>query len=368
MSNGFSTESAQSLKGFQTKHNSLNLLRLFFAGLVLFQHSFDLGGYIGGPGLLGNKLSGWAVIGFFCISGYLIAASRENSRFDSFLVKRIARLFPAYVVCALMVVFFFAAVAHCIVTGSLDGFLSTPPTPLDYLVQNLNFALSVNQYNIGTALSNAPYPYAWNGSLWTLQIELLSYLMIGVLFCFVHKKRFIWVLSSFLLLCIAQFNLDFISHYTASGLVQNILWLCPFFFGGSLTYYLLKKVPLNWHIALFAFVVTVAVLVFTPIRGWFGTGLLSPLITYIILWFASTFPMGRLGGFTLRHDISYGVYIYAFPVQQLLALIIKTCGFDVPVLGFIFLSIVFCLPFAIASWLFVEKPIMTFVKRSLKKT
>ncbi len=55
----------------------------------------------------------------------------------------------------------------------------------------------------------------------------------------------------------------------------------------------------------------------------------------------------------LPNDISYGLYIYAFPVQQVLA------GMGAISLGigwFALLSLIATVPLALASWLLVEKP------------
>ncbi|XPP27425.1 MAG: acyltransferase family protein [Leucobacter sp.] len=78
------------------RRNSLNLIRLILAALVLFAHSYFI---IGLPPesqpLLGNQHLGvWAVAGFFAVSGYLITASRQRTGFADFLLLRISRIFP----------------------------------------------------------------------------------------------------------------------------------------------------------------------------------------------------------------------------------------------------------------------------------
>src|SRR6476620_3295224 len=58
------------------RNNSLNLIRLVLALLVLVAHSYPLAGAGDGSVVRGESLGGWAVFGFFAISGYLISASR----------------------------------------------------------------------------------------------------------------------------------------------------------------------------------------------------------------------------------------------------------------------------------------------------
>ena len=56
-----------------------------------------------------------------------------------------------------------------------------------------------------------------------------------------------------------------------------------------------------------------------------------------------------------RNDLSYGVYIYGFPVQQLLFL---TGASSLGPLAFAGVACVTVLPFAAMSWLLVERPAM----------
>ena len=58
------------------RKNSLNLFRLILAALVLFAHSWYIAGRGSGPSIQGENLGGWAVAGFFVLSGFLITRSR----------------------------------------------------------------------------------------------------------------------------------------------------------------------------------------------------------------------------------------------------------------------------------------------------
>jgi peptidoglycan/LPS O-acetylase OafA/YrhL len=252
---------------------------------------------------------------------------------------------------------------HALVYGTVRGYFSTAPTPLDYLAQNINLALKIDQFGIGTSLSNMPYAHSWDGALYTLHYELLSYIVIAILFSAVKKFRFAAVAILFIVSSMAQFFEKFVAAHSSSEVPLLMLHLMPFFFGGSLTYFILQKIPLRWQIAIPSFLFVICIFYFTPIRGWNGAALMSPLITYVALWFSSTFSFGRLGDITRRNDISYGVYIYGFPVQQLLIIIIKTNGIDISASGYIAITFVVVAVFAILSWITVEKKVMDMLKK-----
>jgi peptidoglycan/LPS O-acetylase OafA/YrhL len=73
---------------------------------------------------------------------------------------------------------------------------------------------------------------------------------------------------------------------------------------------------------------------------------------YLTMYLGGRLPLHQVGR---RNDISYGVYIYAFPVQQLLATYAwYRWGFAV----YVALTVVAAGALAVASWLLVERPIM----------
>jgi peptidoglycan/LPS O-acetylase OafA/YrhL len=75
-------------------------------------------------------------------------------------------------------------------------------------------------------------------------------------------------------------------------------------------------------------------------------------LAYLLIWLGSVLPLQAVGR---RNDISYGVYIYAFPVQQLLVL---TGAHALGVLPFTALCVLCTIPLAALSWFLVEEPAM----------
>src|SRR5690242_1819058 len=89
------------------KDNALNALRLLFATLVIVAHSYTFTTHSAAP----LNLGGWAVAGFFAISGYLITRARLRTDLPTFLLRRGRRIYPAFWVCCAIVAFAFSPIA-----------------------------------------------------------------------------------------------------------------------------------------------------------------------------------------------------------------------------------------------------------------
>jgi peptidoglycan/LPS O-acetylase OafA/YrhL len=338
------------------RDNSLNLIRLVLASLVLVAHAYYIAGVQSpdgtfGPHIDGENLGGWAVFGFFALSGYLITASRWSNSLGTYLVHRIARIFPAFVVCLVMMVAVFAPVAYRVANGTLAGYLTAgPTTPANFVFSNA--LLRINAYEIAGTPTGVPYPGAWNGSLWSLYYEFLCYLIVGFLATIVWLRRSAWGMAVAFVLSVgmhAGWSRGLSTLMGGNGDFQLLFKLLPLFLGGALVQLLRHRLPLHWAgAALSAVVVTGAVWV---LDGG-GAQLTAPFLAYLLLWVGSVLPSPRV---IQKHDVSYGVYIYAFPVQQLLVLTgIHQHGlilYDV-------VAMACTVPLAAASWLLVERPIM----------
>lgn len=344
------------------RNNSLNLIRLVLASLVLVAHAYYIAGVQSpdgtfGPHIDGENLGGWAVFGFFALSGYLITASRWSNTLGTYLVHRIARIFPAFLVCLVVMVTVFAPIGYRALNGTLAGYLTAgPTTPANFVFSNA--LLRINSYEIAGTPANVPYPGAWNGSLWSLYYEFLCYLIVGFLAVVVWMRRSAWGMAAAWLVSVAAHvgwtrgvaelvggNVDF----------QLLFKLLPLFLGGALVQLLRHRLPLHWAgAAVSAAVVTAAVWI---LDGG-GPQLTAPFLAYLLMWVGSVLPSPRL---IRRHDISYGVYIYAFPVQQTLIL---TSIHERGLLLYDLVALACTVPLATASWLLVERPIMRRARRT----
>lgn len=318
--------------------NSLNALRLGLALLVLIAHAWELGGY----GLQTKPLGPWAVAGFFCISGYLIALSRTRARgVGDFFARRVVRIYPAFLVVLVVVGFGFAPLASTF----LDAGPWSPGAGAQYVLRNAGLWMA--QPAIPGMLEDVPYPGVWNGSLWTLAFEFACYVVTGLLGCLAAR----WGTRVTIVLWVGTMAVSVLSVLgllPAPGTLATFATLLAFYLSGTLLFLGGHRVPLRPGIIVAAAAVVAAVAVSGA-----PTALAGPAMAYLMLGLGIVLPLRRVGA---RNDISYGIYIYAFPVQQMLALALAEQG--VPVVVPLVLAIVITVPLAWASWLRVERPTM----------
>lgn len=333
--------------------NSLNLLRLVLAGMVLIHHVFPVTGRGEGIDITpGESIGGWAVFGFFMISGYLIAGARLRSDGGRYLINRIARLFPAFFFVNIITAFALAPIAYRLQHGSLSGFLSTANTPASYILGNA--WLKMTDYSVAGTPAGVPYPLAWNGSLWSLYYEFTAYLLIGLFCALPLVRRRVWPMAlAFIASCALKI---FVGPATVlmSGLASDVVQfsrLLPFFFGGALIFMIRERLghrfPLTWWGVLGALAVTVALVALFPR---FGAQLAAPLLTYVLLWVGARVPSPAL--FRV-HDFSYGVYVWGFPLTQMLCVLGWATA---PLIAFIPVLVLATAVMAVVSWFLVERP------------
>ena len=328
------------------RQNNFDLVRFVAATLVLIDHSFVLTGRGAIPGPLGYEtLGGFAVAVFFVISGFLIAASWERRpSFGEFARKRALRILPAYFVvvsvCALIL-------GPALTQLPLGEYLRHPQT-WDYF-GNLTFYPL--RHSLPGVFSGNPVPNVVNGSLWTLPVEIAMYVALaasgraGLL-----SRRGVVVLVT--AIAVVWFGWSF-SSLEASPLgpatqpAARAMHLALWFFAGSALWLWRDHVVYRVDIA-------VGLLLLTWLtRGTAVGGLLfHVMIPYGLLWMAclSVRWMNRFGR---SGDFSYGMYLWAFPVQQMLV------QFDADrwsQLAYVAVSFVVTLAGAVVSWHAVEHP------------
>ena len=339
-----------------SRGNALNMIRLLLALAVLYSHAEVLSRTGDGVVWQGQHIGSWGVVGFFAISGFLITGSRLRSTAGKFLINRVARIFPGYIVVLIVVALGFGPVAQIIEKGTLDGYWGTGVTPLQYIWGNA--LLNIVSYNIGTTLSTSPYGQAWNGSLWSLYYEFWCYIIIGVLLSWSLTRRRAWP-TVFLFLASAACHacIDRVSPYIGDDeSLKLLIFMLPYFMGGAVVRMLHERLPMRAWMALASAVISYALIVSYPD---FGKQLASPFIAYLVLWFGAVLPSPSI---IKVHDISYGVYIFHFPVIQLL-LIMGVAAHGFWLLLAMTVAITFVL--ATASWFGVERAAMRW-SRGLK--
>jgi peptidoglycan/LPS O-acetylase OafA/YrhL len=318
--------------------NALNLIRLVLAGLVIVSHTWPIAGYGDDPSLGDMKLGLIAVGGFFTISGYLITRSRHRSTFWSYSWRRALRILPGYWVCLVFTAFVVAAIGGAVRGGW------TPGAAWHFVYSNFDFRNG--DLLIGKTLAGAPFPEAWNGSLWTLFYEVGCYVLLGLAFLVPFVRRLTWLLP---ILFVASTICSLVVHAQGvTGATERWFLLGTFFLAGASLFSFSERIPLSWQ-----FGAAAAALFF--LCSILGVGRsLSPLpLAYLLLWLGAALPknLRKLGS---KNDYSYGTYLYAFPVQQTLVLTgLQHAG---PV-AFILVSVAVTAPLAVLSWHLVERPV-----------
>lgn len=326
--------------------NSLNALRLGLASAVVVSHAYPLGGFGPDPVLAGNTIGGWAVAGFFAISGYLIAGSRRRSTLKTYARSRFLRIFPGLWFCLLVIVGIFVPLSahHGAGTPSLGSVLS-------FLTSN--GTLIGRNYGIAGTLTTVPYKSAWDGSLWTLTHEVACYVLIGLLMLAPWFRRVGW-LTVAVFVAFAALNLanSAFSFQPSTSRPSEFLGLAIFFLAGAALES--TGVPFRSDVALAAALALALSILFIP---WPASFYAIPF-AYICLWLGVVLPLQRVGRV---NDLSYGVYIYSFPVEQLISLY---GGNAHGVVFYTLLALVLTFPFAAISWFAVEKPCLRRKRKS----
>jgi peptidoglycan/LPS O-acetylase OafA/YrhL len=335
------------------RDNNFNLIRVIAALAVLVAHSWPLAlgsGFSDPLAATGIGLGPIAVDVFFVTSGFLVTASLlQRGNAADFVVARVLRIYPALVV----------AVIACVALGlaftrlPAADFLTDPLT-LKFLWKNA-VAIRGGEYYLPGVFEANPFPKAVNGSLWTLLWELRMYMILVALWWLAgltRDRRRSAFAASVVLLAVVTTALYFFNRIAPGQLHKTLLvknTLVPGFLVGGAFYVLRKHVVLN--AGLFA-CATAAVF---ATGFWLGGTALQAVyflaLPYLVLFLAYV-PGGALRRFNQLGDYSYGIYIFAFPVQQTIAALVPGVSVGAMIASATAITVVI----AWCSWHFIENP------------
>lgn len=290
-----------------------------------------------------SELGVVAVDGFFLVSGYLVYLSWGRSRSaGAFVAKRALRIYPAY-----LVVLGFTAAAAAVSAG---------PRAAAYL-RSLAFfhdrVLAAAVYFVpggldgGAVYPHNPMPGIANGSLWTLRHEVQCYavvLLLGSVGLLGRRSVAAMAAGSYLLLAASA-----VLHLQT----DHVRFLAYFFLGAAAA-----DLPAGvFRLTLPRAGLAAAVLAAGARMPPYFPAVAPPALCYLI--FAVAFAPVKVGpGLFARWDLSYGVYLYGWPVQQL----VVSAGASTPLAVFA-LSVPPVLLLAGLSWRFVEAPALALKPR-----
>lgn len=302
---------------YRGDRNSFDVTRLVLASLVVLEHSYFLidGTAVSDPISIlsrGQTNSGeLAVFMFFSLSGFLVTDSLvRSSSIRKFMAKRVARIFPAFLA---------AAALTCLVVGPL-----TASSSLSQYFHAQNWRAII----IDTVMLK-PYPVVdvlqgnqlqlVHGTIWTIQYEFDCYLVLAMLGALgLTRSRLAIPIYAGLAIALAvamATDLPRVDHGILALIISSPSgWpvLFPFFLVGSAFYLFRKSIPKSG-------VLLVAAMAATAVSFIVGGAYWALLFggTYIVLFSSLSFG-AQINLFGRRVDLSYGVYLYGWPIQQML--------------------------------------------------
>ncbi len=324
-------------------HNNFDFLRLIAAFSVLFSHHFVLTGHAE-PNIGFQSLGGIGVLIFFSVSGYLVAQSWERDPSAwRFLAKRILRIWPALiaVVCA-MVILLGPSVSSLSVR---DYFLSSETWGF------FRAARMTIQFTLPGVFTDNPYARSVNGSLWTLPIEFRCYLiLLGLGLVGVLRYRYLLLLGT---VAFALFVFAIEDPQHNPGQNPSFALGAFFFYSVCLNYFRdFWRARLKFIFPLLGLLCIILAAIHYQYAALFLA--LPPLVIFFGL--SATPFIQRAGRFG---DSSYGIYIYAFPVQQTVIMLTN----NRPSMWVtLIISTLITTALAFLSWHLIERPALNLKK------
>ena len=322
------------------RQNNFDLLRLVAALSVILSHAFLLSENSQDHDPLTILTGGQTILGvvgvfvFFTISGYLVTQSFDTTGSPLvFLVKRALRIFPGLLLCLAICAF----VIGPLVSGLSLAAYFAHPGPYLYVLHNAVLDTEYNRLpdvvfgpgNIGGIV---------DGPLWSLPCEVLMYLMLFAL----GVCRLLTLRTGLVLLAIGIGCLWF----GVTDALGGAFWLLPFFAAGICCYRLREPRLIAGHWALLAalgLALSIPARLFVVAFPLFGS--------YLAIYLALNrrlplVPAARFG------DLSYGLYIYGWPIEQC---VVYFSGGVAPWWEVFLISLALSVPAALLSWHAVER-------------
>jgi peptidoglycan/LPS O-acetylase OafA/YrhL len=304
-------------------------------------HSWVLTGHEDPLTFLSGTNAGDLGVGvFFLLSGYLVSSSwLSDPSLKRFAARRALRIYPAYALVVLALTFLLGPLVTTLPVGE---YIASGGT-WRYLLGNLSI-LHV-QFDLPGVFANTPYPVAVDGSLWTIRVEVLCYVGVAALglLGFLRRRWILLPVAVGLMLVAMVVEVSGFHGVLLPGLLDYQAAVPIAYFGVGMVYREIigAQPPPWWTLPVTALVW--AALWVTPAAP-VGAIPFVAALTYTIAFRAPAAVQRPTGGY----DLSYGTYLLAFPVQQLLS--------GLPAAANAALTAVIVLALAALSWRFVERP------------
>jgi len=344
----------------ESRANNLDALRFVLACVVIHSHSYLLTGHdyhsLRAKAMHLQIGGGWlAVDFFFMLSGFLVCNSWLHCRgLGDYLKRRTLRIYPGFV----------AALAFCVfIVGPLGG-----ADLARYFRNGQTWAyfrplLLGPLGNLPGVFANAPWAGQVNVPLWTIRFEFICYLVLAAMGLAGLLRRRRIVLAMFLVMAAgyaAQLH-GWPQPWPATapyfGAVDEFPRFIVFFLAGAAFYLYREHIPQSGLLAMLA-------LCGVALGAATGTTQIAlPFCGAYLIFYLAFHRTLRVHHFARRGDFSYGMYLYGFPVQQLLVRYLPAANHP---LILTMLSLVGALLLAALSWHGVEKPFLKLKRKSVE--
>lgn len=328
---------------FDPGANNFDLLRLVLAASVVVSHCCTLLGHRDPlMWLTGNQvtLGGVAVDGFFILSGFLIARSWENSRgIGDYLGRRARRIYPAFIGAGLFCV---------LVVGPLAS--TDPITAHGW--RNIRRLLTLGEPIMPHIYAHTMAAGHPNPVVWSIRYEFLCYVLVPLLSMAGvarHPSRALWLF--------AALYVDVAVWYGLRGFCPDAPRVLSCFASGA-TFWLRR-----WRAPLSPGLISASIALLA-LGCWRGFAVAVPIAGAYLLFAAALRP-GRLNRAAKSGDLSYGIYLYGFPIQMLVTQAFHGRIAPCPLAFITLLSAALC---AFASWHLIEKRFLRTRGRTARAT
>jgi peptidoglycan/LPS O-acetylase OafA/YrhL len=331
------------------RDNNFRIIRLAAASAVIFSHAYVVNMGLSQATWFKEPLYAWtgvsfgdlAVNIFFVTSGFLVSHGLIGSgRFLDFVMARVLRIYPGLIVALLFCAFALGPIATNL---GLRHYLAAKGTWAFILYDGLALAPLSLRAGLPGVFAHNPYPDVVNASLWTLPWEVWMYISLLVVAGLRLAGRIFPALLAVILILYALSEFGFGHSSTVFPTATRFL---AFFYVGVAFYRYRGLVPISPKAALVVAAVFLVGSVAIQNRA------LEPVFVGYMTLFAAYWPRGVIKRWSHGADISYGIYIYAYPVQQTWVWLLGShnvllnCALTFPVTAAL----------AFASWVLVEKP------------
>jgi peptidoglycan/LPS O-acetylase OafA/YrhL len=333
------------------ENNNLDLIRIFLASFVILGHTIAINGdtpFWIDPILFVFKITYSGAIAvkiFFFISGLVVTNSYLNKNdFVYFIIARIFRILPALFFLLLITVFIIGPIFTKL---TINEYFSSQDY-LNYLKNNMLFR---TEWKLPGLFSENFYKDSINGSLWSLHYEMFAYLYLMIVFLIIRiKKRILFNLIFIIIILDSLLPIRILFNQNSNN---PEIYLLPFAFAlGSFFAINSKEIRINYLTVLLSLTCYI-ISKNTSIEEIFLIVFFCNLIVYIS-------SIKIILNFKPKHDISYGIYLWGFLVQQIVYYLLGKLYAGTHFI----IALVFSLIIAYISFIFIEKPFINLGRKT----